>query len=89
MSFKNITIDEAVKIADYEKLLLKRRENDMLLSNFQVDVLKKNGINYLNYKSVNELLFDIESILFYDYDSELDLVSSQLAELIYYNDTKK
>ena len=31
----------------------------------------------------------IENILDDDFDEELDLVSSQLSEFIYYNDTKK
>ena len=35
------------------------------------------------------LLFDIEEILNDDYDEELDLISGQLAEFIYYKDTKK
>jgi hypothetical protein len=38
---------------------------------------------------MRELLFDIEEYLSDNYDDELDLVSNQIAELIYYRDTKK
>lgn len=84
-----IDINQAIDFADYGSSLLKRRDNGMLLSDYQVDVLKKNGLNYLNYGSIQTLLFDIEDILNDDYDEELDIISSQLAEYIYYKDTKK
>ena len=84
-----IDINQAIDFADYGSSLLKRRDNGMLLSDYQVDVLKKNGLNYLNYGSIQTLLFDIEDILKDDYDEELDIISSQLAEYIYYKDTKK
>jgi hypothetical protein len=35
------------------------------------------------------LLFDLEEYLNDEYDEELDLISNQIAELIYYRDTKK
>ncbi len=86
---KEINIEDAIKYADYDKLLLKRRDNDLLLSDYQIDVLKTNGIDYFEYVNINQLLFDIEEILNIEYDEELDNVSSQLAELSYYKDTKK
>ena len=86
---KEVSLDDAVNFADYENLLLKRRENNLLLSDYQVSILNKYGINYMNYSSVKSLLFEIENILDEDFDEELDLLSSQLSEFIYYNDTKK
>ena len=38
---------------------------------------------------MQELLFDIEEYLNDEYNDELDIVSNQIAELIYYKDTKK
>ena len=84
-----INFDEAIKIADVDNVMLKRRENRMLLSDYQVSVLKRNDIKYENYANLQTLLFDIEEILNENYDEELDLVSSQLAEFAYYKDTKK
>jgi len=84
-----IDINEAIKFADYEKLLLKRKENNMLLSDFQINVLSRNGINYLNHSNMHDLLFEIEECLNDEYDDELDMVSSQISEYLYYKDTKK
>ena len=86
---KEVSVDEAVKFSNYEELLFKRRENNMLLSDYQVSVLSRNGIDYKKFGSVRELLFEIENCLDDEYDDELDIVSSQLSEYIYYSDTKK
>ena len=86
---KEISVDEAIKISNYDSLLLKRRENNLLLSDYQVSVLNRNGIDYKKYNTIRELIFDIENCLDDDYDDELDMVSSQLSEYIYYSDTKK
>lgn len=84
-----ISIDEAIKFSNQDELLLKRRENNLLLSDYQVSVLNRNGIDYNKFSSVKELLFEIENCLDDYFDDELDLVSSQLSEYIYYNETKK
>jgi len=91
MKIKNTTMDvnDAVNFADYDKLLLKRRENNLLLSDYQINVLKNNGICYEKYRNVEELLFDIDEYLMNNYDDELDYVGLQIAELTYYKDTKK
>lgn len=86
---KEIDINEAIKIANHENLLLRRRKNNILLSDYQVSVLNRNGINYNNFSNVRDLLFEIENYLDDYFDDELDLVGQQLAEYIYYNETKK
>ena len=91
MKIKNIeiNIDDAIKDANIENIILVRRNNGLLLSDYQVNVLKRNGLNYEKYSNIHELLFDIEECLYDNYDDELDLVSSQLSEFIYYNESKK
>ena len=86
---KEISVEEAIKLANFDELLLKRQENGFLLSDYQISVLKRNGINFSNFNNIRELLFEIESCLDNDFDEELDLVSSQISEYIYYSDTKK
>ncbi len=86
---KKIEIDEAIKVANIDNVILKRRSNKMLLSDFQIDVLKRNGIDYLKFSSVKSLLFEIEECLNDEFDEELELVSSQIGEFIYYNEFKK
>ena len=86
---KDVSLKEAMDFSNYKELLLSRRENGLLLSDYQVTVLNRNGIDYKKYNNVRELLFEIENYLDDDFDEELDLVSSQLSEFIYYTDTKK
>ena len=86
---KDISLDEAIKFSNYEELLLNRRENGMLLSDYQVAVLNRNGIDYRNFSKIRELLFEIENCLDDYFDEELDMVSSQISEYIYYNESKK
>ena len=91
MKIKNmdIEINEAMDFANNDNILLKRRSNNMLLSDYQLMILERNNFNYEKYSNIRKLLFDIENYLEENYDDELDLVSSQLAEFIYYYDTKK
>lgn len=84
-----INVKDAIDFANQEELLLKHRKNNMLLSDYQINVLKQNGFDYLKYSNIHDLLFDIEELLNDDYNEELDLVSSQISEYIYYNETKK
>ena len=86
---RDINIEEAFEYANGEEFILKRRKNNIRLSDYQINVLKRNGFDYLKYSSIHDLLFDIEEELNNDYDDELDLVSSQIAEYIYYSETKK
>ena len=84
-----LSIKDAVEFSQFEKLLMKRRENNMLLSDYQISVLSNNGINYIDFNNFRDLLFAIENYLDNDYDEELDQISLQIAEYIYYNETKK
>lgn len=85
----DIDIDEAIKLADVDKIVLKRRKNNILLSDYQTMILKERNFNLDKITNINELLFEIEEYLNNNYDNELDLISSQLAEFIYYQQTNK
>ena len=65
------------------------RENGMLLSDYHIEVLARNGINYLEYGSIRELLFEINEILEEDDDEELDSVARDLDEKNYYKNVNK
>ena len=45
---ENINIDKAIELSNYQELLLKRRENNLLLNDYQIGVLNRFGIK--NYK---------------------------------------
>lgn len=85
----DIDIDEAIKLADVDKIVLKRRKNNILLSDYQMMILKERNFNLDKITNINELLFEIEEYLNNNYDDELDLIGSQLAEFIYYQQTNK
>ena len=84
-----ISLDEAIKIENLDNVLFKRRDNKMLLNDYQINVLNRNGINYLKYSNYKNLLFDIEELLNDNYDEELDSVSKFISEYVYYNETNK
>lgn len=76
----------------YEKEMLKRRENGMMLSDKQISVLEKHNIDYIKYNNIKGLIFEIETIIQENYDEsleDLDEVSRQLSEISYYNYTNK
>lgn len=86
---EEINIENVINDIDIDGIILKRRENNFLLSDYQIGVLNRYGINYLNYSNIRDLLFDIEEALSELYDDEVDNVGKQIAEYIYYNDTRK
>ena len=67
---------------------LKKRENGMILSDYQISVLKRCGINYLNYATITQILFDINEILEEDEDEELEIIAREIDERNYYNEKK-
>ncbi len=86
---KDISLDEAIEYSEIDKYVYKRTKNNILLSDYQVDILNRWGINWNDYINARELLFRIEECLDELYDEELDMVGKQIYEFIYYNDTNK
>ena len=73
----NLKDDE---IMGTDKTFLKRRENGLLLSDNDIDILKRNGINYLEYNSLQDLIFAISEILEEEEIDELDELNMKLGE---------
>lgn len=84
-----ITVEDAVNLTGVKNDFIKRRCNGMILSDYQIDVLANNGINYKNYSNMSSLLFEIEECLNQEESEELEEVSRQIAEMHYYNETNK
>ncbi len=76
-------------LIDIENTKLNKVKNNIYLSNKQIDVLKKYNIDYLKYNNLSDLIFDIEEILNEELYDDLDLVSQELQEFNYYNNTNK
>lgn len=87
---KKLDIDSLTKDVYNDKSMIKMRGNGIYLSDNQIEVLKRYGIDYKKYISLNSLIFEIEEILNEEVDaSDLEEVSSRLSELNYYNNTNK
>ena len=74
--------------------LLTKTNNDILISQNDINTLKKYEIDVNKYKTINELIFAIEDIinnedLSSDEMNELDFISETLQERNYYMNTNK
>ena len=63
------------------------KSNKLMLTKKQIDVLKSYNIDY--QQDVKMILYEIDEILNSDYDEILDEISRDIAEMDYYNNTKK
>lgn len=67
-----------------------KKVNNIYISENEINVLKKYGINITNYNSIDELLYNIETYLnnVGSYE-DLEWVSEKIAEYNYYANTNK
>ena len=77
------------EIMGTDKSFLKRRENGLMLSDNDIEILNRNGINYLEANSLESLIFMIEEALSEEENEELDSLNMKLGEYNYYNYTNK
>ena len=82
----NLSDDE---IMGNEKSFLKRRENGLMLSDNDIEILKRNGIDYLRATNLASLIFMVEEALEEEEDEELESLNIKLGEYNYYNYTEK
>ena len=86
---KEISVKDAMELTNVKQDFLKRRENGLLLSDYQVNVLKQNSIDYRKYSNLSSLLFELEEVLNEEENTELEEISKQLSEMYYYNEVHK
>lgn len=88
MEIKGTEID--IEDINYETKMHIKRENGLLLSDEQINILKKYNINYLKYNNMGSLIYEIEMILNDGVNYEdLENLSQELAEYNYYQNTNK
>lgn len=63
------------------------KSNKLMLTKKQMEVLKSYQIDY--NQNVKMVLYQIDEVLNSNYDEELDEISRDIAEMDYYNNTKK
>lgn len=87
---KEMDVNEIVIGLYNDNNMLKMRGNGIYLSDNQVKMLKKYGVDYKKYVTLSSLIFDIEKILNEETDvQDLEELSQRLSELNYYNNTNK
>ena len=64
---------------------------NIFITKEQIDILKKYDIDINKYKNINELIFDIETLLnnYHGDFQDLEWVSTMLSDYNYYNNTNK
>ena len=77
------------EIMGTDKSFFKRRENGLMLSDIDIEILKRNGINYQEANSLENLIFMIEEALEEEENEELEDLNIKLGEYNYYNYTNK
>ena len=77
------------EIMGTDKSFLRRRKNGLMLSDNDIDILKRNGINYLEYNNLSELIFAICEALDEEASDELESLNMKLGEYNYYVYTEK
>ena len=85
----NEYIKEIINNIDINNNKLLKINNNLYLTQNQIEILKKFNINYEICNSLRDLMLKIEDILDYDYDDELDNLLNTLAERNYYENTNK
>lgn len=64
--------------------------DNLYLSNKQINILNKYKINYKKFSDIKSLIFEIETILNESYDvDDLENLSIELSEFNYYYNTNK
>ena len=83
---QNVDIDDLVS----EKYMHKKIKNDIFLSDYQVEVLLKYGIDPNKTASMSEILYLIDEILEDDSDADdLENIGAEIQEFNYYHNTNK
>lgn len=66
-----------------------KQVGNLLLTDYQVDILDKNGIDLTRFNSNHELIYYLENILNMNSNEDLEDVSEELSEMYYYNNINK
>lgn len=86
----DFNIDNLIGTIDFHKNSMNDLGNNIFLTNFEIEVLDKYGIDYKNSNNLKSIIFMIEEILNEDSSLEdLEIISKSIAERDYYLNTNK
>ena len=89
MNFKEFDLNDESFVSNDSKFL--KKHGNIYISDEQNKILLKYDLDVNNYKTVSELIYDIEEYLNDSYEQldDLEWVSQTLSEYNYYNNTNK
>lgn len=82
-------IDKLVSDIDFNKNKLKKINNNLDLTNYQIDVLKRFDIDIEKLPSLSSIIAEAEEVYEENPDEELEVVLDELSERNYYENTNK
>lgn len=86
---KEYNIKELLGSIDFNKNKLTKVNDKLMLTNYQIEVLKRFDIIPENYTSLSSIICDAEEVYEETLDEELDAILSELQERNYYENTNK
>lgn len=86
---KEYNIKELLDYIDFNKNKLTKVNDKLMLTNYQIEVLKRFDIIPENYTNLSSIICDAEEIYEETLDEELDNILSELQERNYYENTNK
>ena len=86
---EDFDINSILSDINFEEDFIGYINGDIVLSNKEMEVLKRNEINYEEYDTISRLLTDIDEILLDSDDEELEEISQSISERNYYMNTNK
>ena len=87
-----IDLEKLVSEIDFDSGKFVTCKNGLMLTNLEIDVLKRYGVQYENCSTLKEIIYLVEDILNEDDSSDLDeleYISSTISERDYYQNTNK
>ena len=85
----NEEIKKILNEIDFDNNKLQKINDNLYLTNNQIEILKRYNIDYETSNSLRDLMIKIESILVYEDIEELENLLITLTERNYYENTNK
>ena len=86
---KDYDIEKLVNEINFDDNFIGYNNNGIILTNREVDILKRNNIDYSKFSSVSLLVSEIDEVIEEVMDEGLDEVANNIVERNYYLNTKK
>ena len=82
-------VDKWTSELDFTSNALRKVNDKLYLTNYQIDVLKRNDINPEIFGSLKDIIYVAEEAYEDTLDEELEIILDQLSERNYYENTNK